>query len=110
MTFRCYRSDPMAVTNFQWRSISSLFTSCRHTQSKHDGLDTYFVDDDDDDEDDDEDDDYVNKGLFLKHKTNRLRAVKSVMKILLLTSKNTLVSNLKSPIIFPTNESKWAKN
>ena len=60
MTFRCYRSDPMAVTNFQWRSISSLFTSGRHTQSKHDGLDTYFVDDDDDDY-------YVDKGLFLKH-------------------------------------------
>ena len=27
MTFRCYRSDPMAVTNFQWGSISSLFTT-----------------------------------------------------------------------------------
>ena len=55
----------MAVTNFQWRSISSLFTSGRHTQSKHDGLDTYFVDDDDDDDDDD----YGDKGLFLKHKS-----------------------------------------
>ena len=60
MTFRCYRSDPMAVTNFQWRSISSLFTSGRHTQSKHDGLDTYFVDDDDDE------DDSGDKGLFFK--------------------------------------------
>ena len=55
----------MAVTNFQWRSISSLFTSGRHTQSKHDGLDTYFVDDDDDADDDD----YGDKGLFLKHKS-----------------------------------------
>ena len=60
----------MAVTNFQWRSISSLFTSGRHTQSKHDGLDTYFVDDDDDDEEEEDDDydDFVDKGLFLKHK------------------------------------------
>ena len=82
MTFRCYRSDPMAVTNFQWRSISSLFTSGRHTQSKHDGLDTYFVDDDDDDGDD-----YGDKGLFLKHRTNRLTDMKSIMKILSLTSK-----------------------
>ena len=65
MTFRCYRSDPMAVTNFQWRSISSLFTSGRHTQSKHDGLDTYFVDDDDDDY-------YVDKGLFLKHENKQI--------------------------------------
>ena len=55
----------MAVTNFQWRSISSLFTSGRHTQSKHDGLDTYFVDDDDDDDDDD----YGDKGLFFIFKT-----------------------------------------
>ena len=39
----------MAVTNFQWRSISSLFTSGRHTQSKHDGLDTDPVHDDVDD-------------------------------------------------------------
>ena len=49
MTFRCYRSDPMAVTNFQWGSISSLFTTAGHTQSKHDGPDTDPVHDDDDD-------------------------------------------------------------